>query len=427
MVIETKQKKTVYYVTCTFDKDEVTDARSKALEELAKEVTVEGYEKGKAPLEEAKKKIDDKQFTEKAVNILIPKGYKEVGSKYQALDIIMQPSVRVDNVTNEEVKVTFILTARPEVKLGNYQNITVTKEKVSVSDEEVAKQLERLEEEYTELEEVKKDTVELGDIISFDFEGYVDGKKFDGGTASDYELEIGSHKFIPGFEEAMIGKKVNVEDSIDITFPEQYVDTLSGKKATFKVLVHGIYKKASPKLNDEFVKKLEIEGVNTPEELRAYLRKEILAKKDYNAEANAFREIVNKICEKSEVDIPTTLLNEDTKNSFERFKQSIEKQGISYEKYLEITKMTDDQVKENIVMDSIEGLTASFVLSKIALVEGIKVDANDIEEEYKNVAKQYGLDLETVKKALESNRQQIVNKLYNDRVTAYLKSVNNIQ
>ena len=427
MTINTKQEKTIYYVTCTFDENEVHEAREKALNELCKEVTVEGYEKGKAPIEEAKKKIDDKEFTEKVVNLLIPNGYKKVVEKYRALDIIMQPSVRVDKVTNDLVEVTFVLTARPEVKLGTYKGLSVTKEKVSVKDEEVAKEIEKLLEDHSDLNELKKDTVEKGDIISFDFEGYVDGKKFDGGTASDYELQIGSGQFVPGFEDAMIGKKVNVNDEIKITFPANYVDGLSGKEATFKVLVHGIYEKVSSKLDDEFVKKLEIKDVTTPEELREYIRKGLLENKEYRAEGKAFKSLVNMICEKSKVEIPTTLLNEDTKNAFERFKDQVEKQGIPFDKYLEITQMTLDQVKENIIMDSVEGLTTAFVLSKIALVEGIKVDANDIENEFKNIAKEYQLELETVKKALEPRKQEIINKLYNDKVMAFLKSVNNIQ
>ena len=427
MTITTKQEKTIYYVTATFAKEEVTEARAKALEELAKEVTVEGYEKGKAPLEEAKKQINDNDFTEKAVNLLIPNAYKEVVQKYQALDIIMQPSVKVDKVDNEEVVVTFVLTTRPEVKLGTYRNLTVKKDSVSVTDEEVAGELEKLLEGKADLEETTRDTVQVGDTISFDFEGYVDGEKFEGGTSSDFELEVGSHKFIPGFEEQLVGKKVNVEDSLTVKFPENYVDGLSGKEATFKILVHGIYDKKSPKLDEEFVKSLELENVSTPEELRAYINSGLLKNKEYHAEAKAFRELVNKICEKSNVEIPSTLLNEDTKNALERFKQDIEKQGIGFDKYLEITGMSLDQVKENIILDSIEGLTTMFVLSKIALVEKITVDANDIYNEYQNVAKEYGIDIENVKKALEPRKQEIINKLYNDKVTAFLKSVNNIE
>ena len=427
MTITTKQEKTIYYVTATFAKEEVTEARAKALEELAKEVTVEGYEKGKAPLEEAKKQINDNDFTEKAVNLLIPNAYKEVVQKYQALDIIMQPSVKVDKVDNEEVVVTFVLTTRPEVKLGTYRNLTVKKDSVSVTDEEVAGELEKILESKSDLEETTRDTVQVGDTISFDFEGYVDGEKFEGGTSSDFELEVGSHKFIPGFEEQLVGKKVNVEDSLTVKFPENYVDGLSGKEATFKILVHGIYDKKSPKLDEEFVKSLELENVSTPEELRAYINSGLLKNKEYHAEAKAFRELVNKICEKSNVEIPSTLLNEDTKNALERFKQDIEKQGIGFDKYLEITGMSLDQVKENIILDSIEGLTTMFVLSKIALVEKITVDANDIYNEYQNVAKEYGIDIENVKKALEPRKQEIINKLYNDKVTAFLKSVNNIE
>ncbi|MDY4788775.1 MAG: trigger factor [Bacilli bacterium] len=426
MNITLNKEGAVVNATVVFEEKEWKEAQEKAYAKLANNVEVPGFRKGKAPLEMAKKHVNPQKALDEAINHLVPKGYEQVLEENKDLDIILQPQLKVDVVEPTKLQLTYVITTRPVVTLGNYKDIEVKADEVSVSEEEINAELKRIQEKNAVIAKKDGDTVEKGDIIKFDFEGFADGKAFEGGSAQDFELEIGSNKFIPGFEDAMVGKKVNEPSEINVKFPENYMKDLAGKDATFKVLVHEISTKTLPEINDDLALDENIENVSTLEELKAYISKNLLVSKENNAKNAAFTKLIQEIVKNANVDIPSTLLEQDVEHGFENFKKQVESQGIPFDKYLEIVNLTVEQVKENVRLDSLENLKTMFVLSEIATKENLKVTDEDIENEFKTVAEQYKMDLEEVKKALEPRRQDVANQIYNRKVTDFLRSVNKV-
>ena len=426
MNITLDKTNSVVNATVTFDEKEWKDAQDHAYTKLAATVEVPGFRKGKAPLDIAKKHVNPQKALDEAINYLVPKGYEQVLEENKDLDIIMQPSLKVDAVEADKLVLTYVITVRPDVKLGAYKDIEVKVEEVKVEDAEIESELKRIQEKNAVVAKKDGDTVEKGDVIKFDFEGFADGKAFEGGAAEDFELEIGSGQFIPGFEDAMVGIKLNTPSEINVTFPENYMKELAGKDATFKVLVKEISVKTLPEINDDLALDENIDGVDSLESLKEYISKNVLTSKEQGAKNEAFNKLIKTIVDNAEVEIPETLVEYDAQNGFEQFKQNVEQRGIPFDKYLEIANLTEEKVRENVKLDSIDNLKTMFVLSVIAKENNITVTDEDIENEFKKMAEEYKMDLETVKKALEPRKQDVANQIYNQHITEFLKSVNKI-
>lgn len=424
IVIE-KKEKSVVEAKVEFDAVEWKAAQEKAYKKLAKEVTVSGFRKGKAPLDIAKKTINAQKAMTEAIDIILPDGYEQV-LKENKLDIIMRPEVRIDSVEEDKLVITYVITVRPEVKLGNYKGINIEKDKVVVTEEEVAAKIAEIQKNSAEISAKESDVLELGDIAVFDFEGFVDGKAFEGGKAEKYELELGSNMFIPGFEDQMVGLKKNQATEINVKFPENYAKELAGKDATFKILVHEINTKKIPEVSDDLALDANIEGVSTLAELKAHLTSDIEKGKSHEADHAAFDKLVDTITSASEVEVPQSLVEEETKNSFENYKKEIEGKGIPFDKYIEIVGTTVEKINEQLSGDVVKNLKAMFVLSAVAEENGIKVTEEDVNGELANIAKQYNMEVEAVKKALESRMSELTNQIFSKKVTDFLKSVNTI-
>jgi len=424
IVIE-KKEKSIVEAKVEFDAVEWKAAQDKAYAKLAKEVTVSGFRKGKAPLDIAKKTINAQKAMTEAIDIILPDGYEQV-LKENKFDIIMRPEVKIDSVEEDKLVITYVITVRPEVKIGNYKGITIEKEKVVVSEEEIATKLAEIQKNAAEISAKESDVLALGDVAVFDFEGFVDGKAFEGGKAEKYELELGSNMFIPGFEEQMVGLKKNVAAEINVRFPETYAKELAGKDATFKILVHEINTRTIPEINDDLALDANIEGVSNLVELKAHLSADIEKEKSHEANHAAFDKLIDSIASASEVEVPQSLVEEETKNSFENYKKEIEGKGIPFDKYLEIVGTTVEKINEQLSEDVVKNLKTMFVLSAIAEENDIKVSNEDVESEMANIAKQYNMAIEDVKKALDSRTSELTNQIFSRKVTDFLKSVNTI-
>ena len=426
MNITLKKEGSILNATVLFDEKEWKEAQDKAYTKLATSVEVPGFRKGKAPLDMAKKYVNPQKALDEAINYLVPKGYEQVMEENKDLDIILQPQLKVDAVEADKVQLTYVITLRPEVTLGAYKDIEVEVAKVRVTAKEIEEELEKIQQKNATIAKKEDGVVAKGDIIKFDFEGFCEGKAFDGGSANDFELEIGSGQFIPGFEDAMVGIKVNTPSEINVTFPENYMKELAGKPATFKVLVKEISTKTLPEINDDLALDENIDGVENLEDLKKYIKKNLTDAKKEEAKGNAFNTLVETIVKNAKVELPETLVAVDAENSFNQFKQNVESRGIPFDKYLEIANLTIEKVKENVKKDSIDNLTGMFVLAAIAKENDIRVSDEDIENEYKTVAEQYKMELDAVKQALEPRRQDVANQIYNRKITDFLKSVNKI-
>jgi len=424
MNINLVKENSVYTATVTFDAQEWKNAQEKAYANLAQNVTVQGFRKGKAPLELAKKHIDGRKMIEKAVDILVPLGNEEV-LKENNFELLLRPEVDVKDVADDKVVIEYYYVTRPEVTLGQYKDLENKKDEVVVTDEDVEKELKDLQQKNVELQ-VKDGAVEVGNVVNIDFKGFVDGKAFEGGEAKAYDLEIGSGAFIPGFEDQLVGTKEGQELDINVTFPEQYSKELAGKAAVFKIKVNAVKEKVVPEINDDLALDANIEGVSNLEELKAHFNKIVLERKTSEADQKAFTTLLDTIVNGAEVVVPERVAIEEARHQLEQFKQNVEQRGIPYDKYLEITGAKETDLLDNMKNDAYKNLKASFVFQEIAKVENVDVKAEDLENEFQAIADQYKMDLDTVKKALGNRVNELANQIYQRKVMNLIRDLNKI-
>jgi len=424
MNINLVKENSVYTATVTFDAQEWKNAQEKAYANLAQNVTVQGFRKGKAPLELAKKHIDGRKMIEKAVDILVPLGNEEV-LKENNFELLLRPEVDVKDVADDKVVIEYYYVTRPEVTLGQYKDLEIKKDEVVVTDEDVEKELKDLQQKNVELQ-VKDGAVEVGNVVNIDFKSFVDGKAFEGGEAKAYDLEIGSGAFIPGFEDQLVGTKEGQELDINVTFPEQYSKELAGKAAVFKIKVNAVKEKVVPEINDDLALDANIEGVSNLEELKAHFNKIVLERKTSEADQKAFTTLLDTIVNGAEVVVPERVAIEEARHQLEQFKQNVEQRGIPYDKYLEITGAKETDLLDNMKNDAYKNLKASFVFQEIAKVENVDVKAEDLENEFQAIADQYKMDLDTVKKALGNRVNELANQIYQRKVMNLIRDLNKI-
>lgn len=424
MDIIIKKENSTVIATVTFDKAEWKDAQEKAYARLAANVTIPGFRKGKAPLDMAKKAIDGRKMIEKAVDILLPLGNEKVLKENQ-LDLLLRPEVDVKEVNDEKVVIDYIYTVRPDIKLGDYKGLKITKDAVEVTDEDVEAELKALQTKNVEVR-VKEGAIELGNVANIDFKGFVNDVAFDGGEAKGYDLEIGSGAFIPGFEDQLVGAVAGQDLDLKVTFPEQYSKELAGKPAVFKVHVNSVSEKVYPEINDDLALDANIDGVGNLEELKQHLRNQVEERKTKEADSKAFGTLIETIVNASEVEISDKLVVEEAKNQLEGFKQQVAANGIPYDKYLEIAGTTEEALLENMKADAARNLKASFVLQEIAKLEKIDVSSDDIENEFKAISEQYNMELAKVKEALASRVNELANQVFQRKLSAFLREANEI-
>ncbi len=404
--------------------EELKKANDKALKNLASKVNVKGFRKGKAPIELAKEHISPVDLANQTINESINPAYQAV-LKEHSLRPIAQPEVNVTKFDDKEIELTFKIFNEPEVNLGQYKDIKVPLDEVKVSEKEVEEAINQVLNDSAELV-LKDGAAAMGDTVVFDFKGYINNKEFDGGSADNYSLVLGSNQFIPGFEEQLVGVTAESKKDIIVTFPEQYIKDLAGKEAKFVCMVHEIKTKKVPELNDEFVKELAIEGVNNVADLKLFKEKELANRKNNEAKQKQFSELLNTIINNATLEIPEKLIERHANEIKENLISQITQNGLTFEQYKEITGNDDNSLNEQFKENALTNLKQMLVLNKIGQVEHLTITRNDVENYYSNVAKQYNMKVEDVKKALSVNEQGIINNLYNQKIERFIR-VNNLE
>jgi trigger factor len=408
-----------------FDANEWVTTQEKAYKKLAENVEIKGFRKGAAPLSVAKKQIDPQRAMQEALQLMIPVGLDEI-QKDNKFELLIRPDVNVDEVSVDKLTLSYVLTAKPQVVLGNYKGISVTKHEVEIKEEDIEREFKALQNKYALVQSKTEGKIEKGDIVVMDFEGYTDGTAFEGGKAERYELEIGSNQFIPGFEDQLIGKKINEKCEIDVQFPENYVKELAGKKATFKIFIHDVKVKKMAELNDELAKDVQLPGVTTLAQLKEKIIEGLKVNKNAEADRQGYKVLVEQIVSMSQIEVPQTLITLEQNRSLENFKKDIESKGVPYDRYLEISGLTDEQLIKNMNDDVIKNLKAVFVLGEIAKENNIQVTTADIDIEYKRVAVQYRVSIDEVKKAYKDRQTEFTNNIFNRKIAEFLTSVNTL-
>jgi trigger factor len=413
----------IYEVTTSVDGKVWSDAQEKATKKLAENVEIKGFRKGKAPLDLAKERISKGQVYEEAMNIVLPQMFTDVVNEHK-LQPFYRPDVLPTKVSDTELEVKFTIICVPEVTLGKYTGIKVPLEKVTVDQKEVDDEINHLKEENAEWIMKENEPAALGDTVVMDFKGYVDGKEFEGGSADNYSLVLGSNQFIPGFENQLVGAKPESKIDVEVTFPTQYVKELAGKKAKFVCMIHEVKTKKYPELNDEFAKGLKLNGVTDMKTLQAYEKAQVNDRKVADAKNKQFGAILDQITKNAKVTIADKVVDSEAAEVRKDMENQISQNGLSIDQYKEITGLTDDQLNEQYHTEAKNRLTQSLVLNKIAEAEKLVVSNDEIKDYYENIAKQYNMKVEDVVKALQPQEDRLKQQLIQGKIEHFIVANN---
>lgn len=396
-------------VLVNVDKDLWKKAQTKAFNKLAANVTVPGFRKGKAPANMLKGHIDQMRVFNEAINNVLQPVYEDV-LREEKIQPMARPSFDVTKLSEEELEVKVTIATRPEVELGKYTDYKLGKEKVEVTDEEVDASIEALRKQNATIAP-KDGQAEKGDTVVMDFEGFVEGVPFEGGKAENYELELGSGAFIPGFEDQLVGASAGIEVEVKVKFPENYgPDEISGKDATFKCTIHEVKQKVLPALDEEFIKDLNIPEVKTIDELKAN-RKEALQKQKEDAARQAYlNKLVDEIKKVSKFDIADEIIAEERENRKKDMENRLKQSGIDLEQYLVLTKTSQEDFDKQMSEEARKGLESFLVMDNVGIKENLSVSDEELDAELTKMGEQYKMSLEQIKQALG---QQLPNFRHN--------------
>ena len=380
------------------------DAQEKAFKKLAKNVEIKGFRKGAVPEKMARKAISNQSILMEAMDVVAGAALSE-GIKENDLWVIAQPELlSLDSISEDAIELTFGLTVKPEVTLGDYKGLEVEKMSTLVEDSEVDAELTRLQQQFAELVVKEEGTVENGDTAVIDFEGFKDGVAFDGGKGENYPLEIGSGSFIPGFEEQLVGMAADETKDITVTFPENYgAEDLAGKEAVFKVTVHEIKTKTLPEINDDLIKDAEIDGVETVDAYKGYVIDNITKQKENEADRKFENDLLTKLVENATLEVPAVMIDEEVASMANDFAQRLASQGFPIDQYYAMTGLNEEALKEQMRPEAEMKVKVRLVLDKIVEVEEITVSDEEIETEFKTVAEQYGLEVDKIKELVNND------------------------
>ena len=392
--VKKDNKKHVHEVVIKIDGEAWIKALDQAFAKKQKTAKVDGFRKGKVPRDIYEKHFGKESLFIDAADLVLQDAYVKAMEESKLIPVV-QPAVDLKSLNEDGVEFTFKIITKPEVKVNKYKGLNIKPEKVEVTEEEVNHELGHLLERYTELVTKEEGTVEEGNVAVIDFEGFKDGVAFDGGKGENYSLEIGSHTFIPGFEEQVVGMKTGEEKEIEVTFPEEYgAKDLAGVKAVFKVKVNEIKEKQNRELDEEFFEDLGMDGVNSEETLKEEIKKSISAQKEMDAENKYVDGILEGVSKNVEVDIPEEMVEEEVTRLMHRFEEQMRMQGISLEVYYQFTQSSEADLRNQLEKEAYSNVLYRLMLEEIMNLESIEVTAEEADKEAEELAKKYQMDKE---------------------------------
>lgn len=394
--------KNVVKLTIEEDAQRFNESLKKAYQKTKGRFSVPGFRKGKAPMNLIEKFYGENVFYEEAFNIICPDAY-EAAIKEHGIIPVDAPELDIEQIgKDKDLVFTAKVTVKPEVKLGEYKGLPVEKEQVNITDEDVQKELERIQDRNSRLVSVEDRPVQEKDIVNIDFEGFIDGEPFEGGSAKGYTLTVGSNTFIPGFEDQLIGASLNQEVDVNVTFPEDYhKEELKGKPALFKVRINEIKYKELPALDDEFAQ--DVSEFDTLEEYKADIRKKLEIDAQEAAERKYENELVKKAVENAEVDVPDVMVERQINNIMQRINMSLAYQGMDLNTYMDIMGIDEKTMREGYREKALEEVKTQLVLEKISQTENVEASDGEVEEEIAKMAEKYNQNAEDFKKHLQND------------------------
>ena len=372
------------------------EALDKAFKEANKKAKIDGFRPGHAPKEVFIKKYGEQALYMDAAEAVVDGAYEKMlkENEKDLEDLVARPDVQVKEINGEGVTFNFVLTMRPEVKLGDYKKINVKREKAKVTAEEIEDTIENIRHRYAE-DVLKDGEIKDGDVAVIDFDGFVDGVAFEGGKGENYSLKIGSGTFIPGFEEQLIGLKSGDEKDVEVTFPEDYhAEELKGKKATFKVKVHEVKEVKVPELDKDFFEDLGMEGVDTKEKLEAKISESILTNKESELENKYIDELLEAAAKDTEVDIPEVMIDDELERMIREYDSHLRSQGINLEQFYKFTNSDEEALKSQMRPEAARRVKHRLMLEEIAKQEKIEISDEEANKEAERLAENYQIKKE---------------------------------
>ena len=406
-------------VLVNVDKDLWKKAQDKAFNKLAQNITIDGFRKGKAPLNMVKSRIDQGRMYNEAINEVLNPVYQDILAN-EDIQPMARPQFEVTKLSDEELELKVIIVTRPEAELGKYTGHKIGKAEASVSEEELDASIAELQKQNATIAP-KDGQAENGDIVVIDFEGFVNGVPFEGGQAKNHELELGSHSFIAGFEEQLIGSSAGIEVDVNVKFPENYgPEEIAGKDALFHVKVNEVKQKILPELDDEFVKELGMPNVETVAQLKDSRRDQLLKSKENANKRQYLDKLFEEIRKESKFDIPEEILAEETENRKKDLEQRLQQSGINIEQYLVLTRTNEEDLNKQLKEEAQKGLESWLVLDTVGQKEKIEITDEEVEFELAKMADQYQMTIDQIKQAIGQQINQFKNNLVMARIENFL-------
>ena len=406
-----KLENAIVEVTVAFDKEEWKESQKKALNKLSRKVKIDGFRQGKAPIAVVKARIGKGKILEEATDMILQANFAKALEEAK-VEPIAQPALSVDKIDEEELQVKILVPVEPEVELGEYKGLEIKKTRVTVTKKEIEEQLANYQSQFAELSVKEGGKVAKGDTAVIDFEGFIDGVAFEGGSGENYPLEIGSGSFVPGFEEQLIGMGVDKEQEITIKFPDDYgaVD-LAGKEATFKVTVHEIKEKHLPEIDDELAKDVNIDGVETLDQLKDHIKANIKARKENENEQKFMNDIYQTLIKNSKIENSEALIKQEQQMILKEIEQNLQSQGLNFDIYKQFTGKDIPDILEDIKPQAEERFKINAIIKAIIKEEKLVASDEELEAELQSIADYYKKELDEVKNIFKGNMSRVENDI----------------
>ncbi len=403
----------------TIEAEKFDEAIKKVYFKSAKYFNIPGFRKGKAPMNIVEKYYGKEIFYEDAFNEVVPEELEKAVEENK-LEVVSRPDIEVTQIgKGQDLIFTAVFQTKPEAELGKYKGVEIKKIEYKVTDEDVEHELGHMQEHNSRLISVEDRPVEKGDIANINFEGFVDGVAFEGGKAENHDLEIGSNTFIPGFEDQIIGMKIDEEKDIKVKFPDEYFSKdLAGKDATFKVKVNEIKKKELPALDDEFAK--DVSEFDTLKELKESIKEKQQKQNDERAKYETQDAVIKAVCENVKVDIPSGMIETETENMLKDMEQRLSYQGLKLDQYLQMMGKTREEMQKEYEPQAIEAIKSRLAIEAVIKAEKIEVADIDIDEKIKEMAKNYGRENDEEFLKNENVRNYIKQGLESEKAIEFL-------
>lgn len=396
-------------ITITLDKAEWDEMNLQAYNKTKGKYAIQGFRKGKVPMKVLQNAYGEGVLYEEAINEAFVKYYYDILEDNKDIYPVGQPELDVEKVDANGLTLIAIVPVKPEVELGAYKGIKVDKIEYNVKDEDVDAEIEKMRNDAGRMIDVDDREAKEGDTANIDFSGSIDGKVFDGGTAKGYDLVLGSHSFIPGFEEGVIGMKLNEEKDIPVTFPEEYGEkSLAGKAAVFAVKLNSIKVKELPNVDDEFVK--DVSEFDTLDELKSDIRAKLTKKNEEKANYETEDKILEKIVETSKMEIPDAMIESQIDGMVQDFEYRLMYQGMNLDTYLKYLNVSKEDFRKNFKEDAEKSCKAQLVIDKIIKVEDIKVTDDEVNAEIKELSEKANKSLEEYAKTIDAEQKEYISR-----------------